>query len=219
MAVFSHEQTAGKGQRGKDWISEKGVNIALSILLKPAPLTISEQFRLSVCTAVAARNFFNKYTGSETVIKWPNDLYWKDRKAGGILIENVIKAQTAEPANWEWAVIGIGVNINQSHFTPRLSNPVSLRQITGKTFEVVTLARELAQMVRESFDLLCLGKYDQVLADYLSHFYKKDEMVRLKSGVRVFEAIIKGIAPDGKLIVAHTSEEEFAVGEIEWILR
>jgi BirA family biotin operon repressor/biotin-[acetyl-CoA-carboxylase] ligase len=218
-AVFSHEQTAGKGQRGKEWVSKARGNIALSILLKPAALPISDQFRLSVCTAVAVRNFFSKYAGSETVIKWPNDLYWKDRKAGGILIENVIKAHSAGPASWEWAVIGIGININQSHFPPALTNPVSLKQITGKTFEVVPLARELASIILQSVELLYSGGYATLLNEYLSHFYKKGEVVRLKNGTRVFEATIKGITPDGKLIVSHTTEEEFAVGEVEWQLK
>src|SRR6188474_1138078 len=133
MAIFSHEQTAGKGQRGKNWASEKGSNIALSILLNPYPLSVPDQFKLSVCIAVSVWDLFSKYAGDETKIKWPNDLYWRDRKAGGILIENVIQssppvsdlvgrqlsvADTKKPIEnkWQWAVIGIGININQTNF-------------------------------------------------------------------------------------------------------
>jgi BirA family biotin operon repressor/biotin-[acetyl-CoA-carboxylase] ligase len=84
MAIFSHEQVAGKGQRGKIWFSEKDANILLSILLKPGPLQLSQQFRLSACMAVTVYDFFQKYAGEATAIKWPNDLYWQDRKAGDI---------------------------------------------------------------------------------------------------------------------------------------
>src|SRR5258705_5530512 len=73
QAIFAHEQTAGKGQRGKKWMSFKGVNIALSIIIKPAPLLVSQQFQLSACIAVTLREFYRKYAGEETKIKWPND--------------------------------------------------------------------------------------------------------------------------------------------------
>src|SRR6185503_3644805 len=85
MVIFSHEQTAGKGQRGRTWTSEKGANIALSILLNPFQLRVTAQFKLSICIATAVHQFFSKYSGVETKIKWPNDSYWRDRKAGGIL--------------------------------------------------------------------------------------------------------------------------------------
>src|SRR6187397_1554210 len=142
LAIFSHEQTAGKGQRGKNWVSEKDANIALSILLNPLPLSVPDQFKLSVCIAVSTWEFFSQYAGDETRIKWPNDLYWRDRKAGGVLIENVIGrwdpiaiglgSGVEKSEAWKWSVIGIGININQTAFSPDLPNPVSLKQITGK---------------------------------------------------------------------------------------
>ncbi|MEP6701314.1 MAG: biotin--[acetyl-CoA-carboxylase] ligase, partial [Bacteroidota bacterium] len=76
--VFAHEQIAGKGQRGKVWASEKDMNIALSMLIKPQPLLVTQQFQLSACAAVAAHEFFMKYAGDESKIKWPNDIYWQD---------------------------------------------------------------------------------------------------------------------------------------------
>ena len=113
MAIFSHEQTAGKGQRGKNWVSEKDANIALSILLNPFPLSVPDQFKLSVSIAISTWDLFSKYAGDETRIKWPNDLYWRDRKAGGILIENIIKSSQSVVGSWQWSVIGIGINIKR----------------------------------------------------------------------------------------------------------
>src|SRR6186713_954766 len=180
MAVFTYEQTAGKGQRGKKWTSQKDLNIALSILLKPYPLSVPDQFKLSVCIAVSAWEFFSKYAGDETKIKWPNDIYWRDRKAGGILIENVIQSSQLAVGSWQWSVIGIGININQTDFDPDLPNPVSLKQITGKNHEPVELAKELCSSIEVNYQTLTTGNYETLFNKYLSHLYKKDEKVKLK---------------------------------------
>ena len=230
LAVFAHKQVTGKGQRGKIWSSDNDANITLSIIVKPAPLAIAQQFQLSACVAVAAHEFFRKYAGIHTRIKWPNDLYWKDRKAGGVLIENVIgatkpdpdsyrdRSQKPEKSEWQWAVIGIGININQTQFPEHLPNAVSLKQITGKSFNPVELAKELCHIIDSFFYELVIKRFDSILSIYLAHFYKKDEKVKLKKDNRIFEAVIKGISPAGKLVVQHSIEEEFDFGEVEWII-
>jgi len=218
MAIFSHEQTAGKGQRGKNWVSEKGSNIALSILLNPYPLSVPDQFKLSVCIAVGACEFFSKYAGDETKIKWPNDIYWRDRKAGGMLIENVIQSSQSAVGSWQWAVIGIGININQIDFDPDLPNPVSLKQITGKIYEPIELAKELCSIIEKNYQLLITGNFMNLFNKYQTHLYKKDEKVKLKKGTRVFETTIKGVSETGQLITQHSIEERFEFGEVEWIL-
>jgi BirA family biotin operon repressor/biotin-[acetyl-CoA-carboxylase] ligase len=237
MVIFSHEQTAGKGQRGKKWASAKGDNIALSIIIKPAPLLISQQFQLSVCAAVAVHDFLKSHGGNDTRIKWPNDLYWKDRKAGGILIESVVRSgeygpdsnrdESMEPAvmshkpvinNWTWAVIGIGININQTSFPADLANPVSLKQITGKNFNTVELAKEIGKSFNDHFKKLITGGFEDIYAQYVSHLYKINEKVKLKKDNRVFETMIKGVSPAGRLIVQHGIEEEFDFGTVEWVL-
>lgn len=217
-AIFTHEQTAGKGQRGKNWISEKDLNIALSILLNPYPLRIRDQFRLSICIAVSAREFFVSYTGDETSIKWPNDLYWRDRKAGGILIENVIGAGQSAIGDWRWAVVGIGININQTIFPFELPNAISLKQITGKNYLPVELAKELCSIIEKNYLLLTHGKFESLFNMYQDHLYKKDEKVKLKKDNRVFETIIKGVSETGQLITQHSIEERFEFGEVEWIM-
>src|SRR3954464_2647230 len=125
MAVFTMEQTNGKGQRDKSWISEPGQNIALSLVIEPET-HFPALFLLSMAMAVGTVLFFRKYVADDVSIKWPNDLYWRDRKAGGILIENVWQGGI-----WKFAVVGIGININQARFD-LLTQAVSLKQITGK---------------------------------------------------------------------------------------
>lgn len=200
---------------------------------------VSEVFRLNVCVAVALHEFFSKYAGNETKVKWPNDLYWRDRKAGGVLIENVVRsgesgAASLEPGVggqrpdvrsktsgnniWRWAVIGIGLNINQTVFPDDLPNPVSLKQITGKSFEPVELGKELCSVIDNYFQFLISGNFESIFKIYQTMLYKKEEKVKLKKGSRIFEAAITGVAETGQLITLHGVEERFEFGEVEWVI-
>jgi BirA family transcriptional regulator, biotin operon repressor / biotin---[acetyl-CoA-carboxylase] ligase len=217
--VFAHEQLAGKGQRGRVWATEKGANIIMSAVISPSPLLLTQQFQLSACIAVAVREFFSQYGGDATSIKWPNDLYWQDRKAGGVLVESVIrrgKSSESGPGRWEWSVVGIGININQTVFEG-LPNAVSLKQITGRDFDAVDLGRKLCEIIDKYFRQLVSGGFENIYQQYLAHLYKRNETVRLKKDSRVFEAIIKGVSTTGRLMVKHAMEEEFDFGEVEWV--
>jgi BirA family biotin operon repressor/biotin-[acetyl-CoA-carboxylase] ligase len=222
-SIFTHEQTSGKGRRGKKWVSEKDLNIALSILLNPYPLRVQEQFRLSICIAVSVHEFFYNYAGDKTSIKWPNDLYWRDRKAGGILIENVIGSGPSAAgfrwlSGWQWAVVGIGININQVIFPDDLPHAVSLRQITGKGYQPVDLAKELCSIIEKNYQELINGKFESLFNKYQTHLYKKGEKVKLKKDNRVFETTIEAVSETGQLITQHLIEERFDFGEVEWII-
>lgn len=218
-AVFAHEQVSGKGQRGKNWASQKDANIALSILVKPAFLPLSQQFQLSACAAVAVHRFFANYAGPDTCIKWPNDLYWQDRKAGGILIESGVGSQTAGINYWNWAIVGIGININQAAFTNDLPNPVSLLQITGKKHDPLLMAKELRQIFLEEYHNLQTEGFGNIYSAYNKYLYKAGQKVVLKKESRSFEATIKYVTPAGKLSVYTSSEEEYDFGEVEWIIK
>ena len=241
-AFFAHEQVAGKGQRGKTWTTQKDSSLIISIVINPQPLQLMQQFHLSACIALSVSEFFGGYAGDGTRIKWPNDLYWYDRKAGGILIENIIGNKKSEigsqrsethhlsgisqpvainqesGTSWLWAVVGIGININQLSFPGELKNPVSLRQITGKNFDPVKLAKELCTIIDRNFKQLITNGFEAIYASYLTHLYKKDETVKLKKNNRVFEAIIRSVSPTGELVVKHAMEESFRFGEIEWVI-
>lgn len=233
QAYFAHEQVAGKGQRGRVWSAEKDANIILSVILNPHPLQLSQQFQFSAAVALAVHDFFSNYAGEDTKIKWPNDLYWQDRKAGGILIESVIsgsapvkKAELAgnemqkkAASQWQWAVVGMGININQTSFPADLKNPVSLKQITGKNYDVVAMAKELCVCLYTRFAELTEKGFNSIYNNYNSRLYKKEETVRLKKDNRVFEAIIKNVSPAGQLVVQHSMEEAFSFGDIEWVIK
>lgn len=211
MAWFAREQTAGKGQRGKGWKGERDKNIALSLVLEPGRLQFNNQFHVSAAVALACFEFFGGYAGDETKIKWPNDLYWRDRKAGGILIENILQGKS-----WKWAVVGIGINVNQTKYTAAIHNPVSLKQITGKDFDVIELAKILQGILMKN--LTALKKDDSTITTYNEHLYKLNHLVKLKKEGAAFETVIKEVSPTGRLITVDAVEREFDFGEVEWVL-
>jgi BirA family biotin operon repressor/biotin-[acetyl-CoA-carboxylase] ligase len=209
---FAHSQTAGKGQRGKKWITNKNENIILSAVLEPPQMLASQPFLLSALVALACYDFFKNYAQDKTSIKWPNDLYWGDRKAGGILIENVFKG-----TNWSYAVVGIGININQTVFSENIPNPVSLRQITGKDYNVISVAKELCNCIEDRYQSLFLEQPKDSLEKYNSVLYKLHQPVRLKKQNIVFETTIEGVSAAGRLLTRDTIARQFEFGEIEWL--
>lgn len=211
-AWFALEQTAGKGQRGKQWLSEPGENIMLTTVLQPA-LTLNQQFMLSVAVALGAFDFFSKYAGEETRIKWSNDIYWRDRKAGGILIENVLRGNV-----WQYAIAGMGININTAKFPDHLLNPVSLRQITGKTWDSLELAYDLCRCLDERYSRLHPAVFDQQLAEYKSHLYRLHEPALYRINGDIFQGVIHDVLPDGRLCLEKGKEMlELGFGEVEFI--
>ena len=144
-------QTNGKGQHGRVWESSKGQNLLCSYILELNTLdafknwTPTDQIGFSAAIALGARAFFAAFAGPETKIKKPNDIYFSDRKAGGILIENLVRGK-----EWTWTVIGIGMNINQSSFSSAAvnsvsSNPISLQEITNKIWDLKQMQQHLSE--------------------------------------------------------------------------
>lgn len=210
-AWFAQEQTAGKGQRGRVWKTEPGQNIILSVLLDTSWLAVSAQFSLSVAVAVAVHEFYSGYAGEDTCIKWPNDLYWRDRKAGGILIENSIQGNI-----WQWAVAGMGININQVQFDAAIQKPVSLKQITGKTFDTVALAKELCGFLQQRFIQLQETGVAPLLELYNRHLFRKGERVKLHKENIAFECTIERVDEQGRLWLGNSLYPFVNFGEVRW---
>lgn len=210
--VFAHRQTNGKGQRNNAWITGNGYNVAMSVIVQPRGLLLSQLFLLSMATANAVCLFYRRFAGDQTKVKWPNDLFWCDRKAGGILIENILSDY-----EWKHAVVGIGININQTEFHELQQKAVSLKQITGKEHDVITLAKELCQFLQEEYDRMYENEKG-IFKSYHQNLYKLNEQVRFKKDTRVFSATIKGVSINGQLITQQATEELFNVGEVEWII-
>ncbi len=175
-------QTNGKGQHGRVWESSKGQNLLSSYILELNTLdalkywTPADQIGFSAAIALGARAFFAAFAGSETKIKKPNDIYFSDRKAGGILIENLVRGQ-----EWTWAVIGIGMNINQTEFSPAAlnsvsSNPISLQEITNQSWDIKKMQQHLSEALNNAIhDWLQFGE-EATLKTLEQHIIELDQL-------------------------------------------
>jgi len=217
-AYFAHAQTAGRGQMGKVWRTAEGQNIILSVVADTSHWGMHQQFPLSMAMALGVHDFFSKYAGDESSVKWPNDLYWRDRKAGGILIESVIGSNASGEPVWKWAIIGIGININQTLFPPELINPVSLKQITGKELDSLALAKELCGFLEDRYQQLLQQGTQAMLHDYNSILYKKGQTIRMRKDNAAFNCTVLGVNEQGQLLVDGAMQPAFTHGEAEWVI-
>lgn len=131
--IAASEQTAGRGQGTHTWFASPGANLTFSILFRfegDCALAVADVILVTQVTTLAIRDYLLRY-GVEARIKWPNDIWVGDRKICGILIEN-----TLENGSVRESVVGIGLNINETQWPERLPNPVSLRELTGRSFDI-----------------------------------------------------------------------------------
>ena len=136
FVVQTDFQTAGKGQMGNSWESESGENLLFSMLLYPQRVPTDQLFLISQIVSIGLKKALDNYVDGITV-KWPNDIYWNDKKLAGILIENSFQANKVK------TVVGIGLNVNQRKFVSNAPNPISLRQIVGKSINRAKLLEEI----------------------------------------------------------------------------
>ncbi len=213
QAWFAKEQWGGKGQRGKIWQSAVGENVIMSIALKPNKAFNGKPFLLSAAVATISHQLLTEYTGIEIKIKWPNDIYWRDRKAAGILIENIFKGN-----NWEWAIVGIGINVNQIIFDMVGANPTSLKLITNRVLDPIEIAMKLHNKLQQALEFI-QKEDEKFYINYLNEcLYKKNENVQLKNGNAIFETRIIAINEYGQLLTKDVIDRIFEVGGVEWIV-
>ena len=183
-------QTAGKGQTGNSWESEEGKNLLFSLLLQPHHIQIEEQFILSQIVSVAIVHVLSRYSSGFS-IKWPNDIYFENKKIAGILIENSIQNGKIKAT-----IVGIGLNINQKKFISNAPNPVSLCQITGKRHVRNSV---LSLIINEIMKLYLSADFETIRMEYATNLYRKNGFYAFSDGEETFEAAITAVHPDGKL--------------------
>lgn len=214
--VWAERQTAGRGQRGHVWHSPEGENLTFSLVLEPQFLPVSEQFLLSEAIALALTDTFAKY-GIDTRIKWTNDIYAGDRKIVGMLIEHNCSGTTLSRT-----VAGIGINVNQTEFDPALPNPVSMAQLTGRTFDREEVLGTFLETCERRYEQLCRGDRKSLQAVYRARMYRLGERhIYRIPGRGETEGTIEGVRPTGELLVRHTdgTQREYLFGEIEFVLK
>ncbi len=202
--IFAIDQTEGKGRRGRAWITEPGANVQFSIVTQMNWATLSDKFFVSMAASLSVVRLIRNCCDIEAFVKWPNDIIINDKKAAGILIETVIQG-----ASWQWAVTGIGLNVNQKKFSNEKATSLSIE--TSRSFDVLFLAGELRNIFLSFLDDWKNGKYQSWLEDYNNRLFKRNQKVKLRSANRVFETLVKGVTREGRLQTEDSFEQEWDI--------
>jgi len=211
--VRASYQTAGKGQRGNGWESEYGKNLLFSMIMYPEFLEARKQFALSEVIALAIKEELDTMA-DEFSIKWPNDIYWRDMKICGTLIENDLLGNTITKS-----IAGIGVNINQESFSRYVPNAVSLRQITGKDYDIESILHGIIHRIIENYALLKSGGFEEISHRYHTSLFRKEGMHGYQDEAGQFFAKIVCVKPGGTLVLMDDEgmEREYAFKEVKYL--
>lgn len=212
--IMAEKQFAGRGQQDNKWHSEPGKNLTISLLLKPSFLDIQTQFDLTRAMSLGVYDALHPILGKELKIKWPNDIYYGDKKLGGMLIENLIQGTQIKNS-----IIGIGLNVNQEAFPDDAIRAISVKQILQKDYDLPTLLSDICSHIEGWYLQLKAGKTEQVRTAYLSHLYRLNESHRFKVNGLIFNGIIKAVQPAGLLVIEQDNGQSvYNLKEIEFII-
>ena len=212
--VSTDEQTAGKGMGSNGWESEVGKNLTFSLALDMSFLPAERQFLLSEAVPLGIIEVLDKVLPAEKLsIKWPNDIFYENRKLAGILINSTIKANMMDVS-----IIGIGLNVNQMQFQDWPTHPISLKQITGKVYDLQPLMEQIAEHI--------LIKVEQLKAspaaieqDYLKGLYRYRTWADYEVKGKILRLFMTGIDPFGRLLLVDEAENSycFDIKEIKFL--
>lgn len=212
--VIAKEQTAGKGQMGSNWASEKDKNLTFSILIKHTEALISNQNYLNFALSLAIYDVINEFKVPYLTIKWPNDILSANKKLGGVLIENTLQKNQILAS-----IIGIGINVNQTLFQADLKKATSIKNCINKETDLNTLLKDLQTSIIFYIGLFQQQKFNFLEKEYLSKLYKKDiPATFIDADKNFFMGIITGVSKSGKLQILLENDvlKEFAIKEVSF---
>ncbi len=215
--VTANYQSAGRGQLGAKWHSEVGKNLTFSILIKFDGFEIERQFYLSMAVSLGLLAAIRTQISAPLFVKWPNDILAEKDKLAGILIENMVSGNLIKHT-----VIGIGLNVNQDHFSPSIGKVTSFKKITGNSYDTDILLKSVVISIQNFVDYIERKEF-QILKDlYFKSLYKfqKPAMFEDINGT-IFLGKIVDICEDGKLVVELEDEKtrKFNFKEIKFASR
>ena len=215
VAVTARHQTAGRGQRGNVWSSRDGENLLLSMLVRPGnSLEVANQFLLSQAVAVSLHAAMKCY-GIETRLKWPNDIYVGNRKLAGILVELDYSGDFVEQA-----IVGIGLNVNQTEFPPMDRVPVSMKMLLGKDIPVEDVLSDVLCIFNRYYSEMRWGCKETISAEYRELLLGLGERHRFSDADGEFTAVIEGVEPAGHLLLRRDDGtlSRYAFKEVEQMM-
>jgi len=212
--IYTNYQSAGKGQKGNGWESEDGKNLLMSIIMNPSTINTADQFIISMAVSLGICDFLNRHIDGYS-IKWPNDIYVKNDKIAGILIENTVIGDKLE-----YSVAGIGLNINQTKFLSNAPNPVSLKLITGSYYDLNTCLSHLTSDIDKRYKQMISEEFAQIRMDYTLKLFRFNSWFNFRDQEAVFKGRIISVADNGRLKIERKSgsKKEYDYKELEYIL-
>lgn len=190
--VYADYQTAGKGCGTNTWESERGKNLLFSVMIHPTMIIPRWQYLLSMTMAVALREVVEEEIAEEVTIKWPNDIYYGDRKLSGTLINLRLQGEEMQDM-----VIGVGLNVNQEQFVSDAPNPVSLKLITGREHDIEDILQRIIERFTRYYNFLEQDNGDEIVQMYHDHLYRRTGMHEYEDEDGRFMAEIESVARDG----------------------
>ena len=212
--VTTEFQTAGRGQGTNHWESEQGKNLLCSIMVSPREIKPTRQFLLSEAGALAVAEALDDYS-EDISLKWPNDVYWQDKKICGTLIETSMAT-----GKLRTCVFGVGVNVNQRAFLSDAPNPVSLWQIRGCETDCEEVLDKIVNALNKYLNMLYNGEEEKVSAFYHSRLYRGEGFFPYLDSNGVFMAEIVGVADEGPITLRDMQGRlrTYAFKEVQFIL-
>jgi BirA family transcriptional regulator, biotin operon repressor / biotin---[acetyl-CoA-carboxylase] ligase len=215
--IYTDNQYAGRGQIGSKWESQAGKNIIMSVILYPNFLPVLQQFKLNqmVCLALYDLLFPLLSTPEILKVKWPNDVFIRDKKVAGVLIEN--KLQGGQIAQ---SVIGIGLNVNQDSFPDELNKATSLINETAGKSDRMNLMGRFCELLEFRYLQLKTSRNSGINKEYLNILYGFQQWRDFKNvaSQKIFRGKISGIDPSGKLIINTVNASlSFSFKEVEFL--
>ncbi|MCI7011110.1 MAG: biotin--[acetyl-CoA-carboxylase] ligase [Prevotella sp.] len=213
LVVVADHQTAGRGQAGNHWESEQGKNLLFSIRIQPRTLAPSRQFLISMAISQAIWQVLDPMAPGHIHVKWPNDIYYDDRKLCGILIENRLQGGELREC-----ILGIGLNVNQTLFRSDAPNPVSLCQILGRTLALKPLLMQLLDAFGQQLHVMNTDA-EQLVDAYRKHLYRRTGFHAYRDCKGYFEAELVDVEPTGHLTLRDRKggERRYAFKEVSYI--
>ena len=220
VMIDADDQTAGRGQRGNSWETEDGKNVIFSLICHPSWLRPAQQYVLSEAIALAVVEVLRRNVSSvdaqKMSVKWPNDIYYGDKKISGTLIECDLFGRSVSNC-----IVGTGINVNQQFFLSDAPNPVSLFQITGEEHNREQVLNDVVSAFIDLYD-----KIEHEGSEFI-HSYYKENLYRNDGGFYtysdengVFSARILDVEPSGRIILVTEDGEtrRYEFKEVKFIL-
>lgn len=218
IVAYSDYQTAGRGQGKNTWESERGKNLLFSVLIRPVMVPVAKQYLLSEMGALAVRDALLELEGINEemlTLKWPNDIYYGDKKISGTLIETSVDSKGIKRC-----VFGVGIDVNQEKFVSDAPNPMSLKQILGRDIDIAKLLNRIIDSFEKYYSLVISSDYIDITALYHSCLYRAHGFHKYRDKDGEFEGSIVEVEDNGHLILRDRDGmiREYAFKEVEFII-